>query len=145
MLLFRRVVEWVAWSRRRAAAAAAVVVLVVAMIGAAVVATAAGKVAGVVAAGACRDTAAGFTRALFDEPRDGAWPGRVARWVTPAARAGLTGLDPAVIPPGPARVTGVVEDDGRCEATVTVPGGALTVIAVRPDGQRWLVDAWGPQ
>lgn len=135
--------RWLLWSPSRVrggllAAAVAVGVLAVAV----VVSVAHYRPA--TAGGSCREAVAAFTAAFADAPKDTDWGLRVAQTVTPQARPGVSGIDPADTPAGPAYLAAVEERGGRCVATVTVPGMVLAVTAVGDRG-TWLVDAWGPQ
>ena len=96
------------------------------------------------AGGSCRQAVAAFTAAFADAPKDKDWGLRVAQTVTPQARPGVSGINPADTPGGPAHVATVDETGGRCVAAVDVPGMALAVTAAQERGS-WLVDAWGPR
>lgn len=135
--------RWLLWSPSRIrggllAAAAGVAALMVA------VAVSVTHYQPAPAGGSCREAVAAFTAAFADAPKDKDWGLRVAQTVAPQARPGVSGIDPADTPTGPAHVTSVEDVDGRCVAAVDVPGMALAVTATRDRG-TWLVDAWGPQ
>ena len=133
--------RWVLWSPTRVRGAVFMAACLAAVL---VVAAVAAVMSARPASGSCEDATRQFTAAFFDAPKDAAWAQRVAQTVTPDARRGVNGIDPAGIPAGPARVTAVAEDRDRCTATVDVAGMPLAVAAVQRQGQ-WLVDAWGPQ
>ena len=136
--------RWLLWSPTRVRAALAVA----ATIGVALVVSA---VAVVVQArpetpetATCKAATDRFVSAFVTAPKDAAWALRVGQTVTPHARPGVSGINPADTPTGPATVTLVEEDGSRCGATVALPGMTVALSVVERDGV-WLVDAWGPR
>ena len=135
--------RWLLWSPARVRAVAAAVagaglVLVVAVVAVVVQAR-----PDTPETATCRAATDRFVAAFVAAPKDASWALRVGQTVTPHARPGVSAINPADTPVGPATVTLVEEDSGRCGATVALPGMTVALSVVERDGV-WLVDAWGP-
>lgn len=135
--------RWLLWSptRLRAAIVTMVVLAVAVVVSAVVVVVQARPETPETAT--CKAATDRFVSAFVTAPKDAAWALRVGQTVTPHARPGVSAINPADTPTGPATVTLVEEDGSRCGATVALPGMAVALSVVERDGV-WLVDAWGP-